>query len=355
MGAPDRPAPDDLRAPSSGNVSSSGDHLRFLVEEAPQANRWGFFPLVRAAEARARRLPRVGRSRLPAQNVADLAHAPKLDFPGPTLDSIETAPGGRMRVRGHFLGLTGPMGPLPIHLTEFAWYERRYSSGQPFGRWLDVLTDRMLQFFYRAWADSQPTAQADRPEDDRFADYLAALSGAREGARDDGPFPADARLHYAGVFISRRSAASIQDGLQRLMGVPVRIREFIPKFRDIDPGDRTRIGASGGYATLGRDAVIGRRVLTVDDTFRVIVRAPDTEEYDTLMPGGPRFEAASEALEAFKLSHLDWELEVEIAERRAKPVCLGRYGRLGWTSWTAGGGDTTRIRRDARLRRVRLD
>jgi type VI secretion system protein ImpH len=336
MAAPDGPA---------------SDHLRFLAEAAGSARRWGFFPLVRGAEARARGLPRVGRSRAPAQNVADMAHAPRLDFPGATLDAIEPAPGGRMRVRGTFLGLTGPMGPLPIHLTEFAWYERRYGDKQPFGRWLDLLTDRMLQFFYRAWADSQPAAHADRPEDDRFADYLAALSGAREGAATDGAFPAAGRLHYAGVFASRRSAASIQDGLQHLMRTPVRIREFIPRMREIEPEDRTRIGGTGAYATLGRDAVLGGRVLTLDDTFRVVVRARDLAEYETLLPGGSRFAAACEALEAFKPSHLDWELEVEVAELKAGAVQLGRKGRLGWSSWALGKTETTRIRADARLRR----
>ena len=54
--------------------------------------------------------------------------------------------------------------------------ERRYGHKRPFGRFLDMLAGRMLQFFYRAWADSQPVSHADRPGDDRFGRYLAALS-----------------------------------------------------------------------------------------------------------------------------------------------------------------------------------
>ena len=80
------------------------------------------------------------------------------------MDEIEPSTGGRLRVRSLFLGLTGPMGALPIHLTEYAFYERRMGEKRPFGRWLDVLTDRMLQFFYRAWADGQPAVQADRTQ-----------------------------------------------------------------------------------------------------------------------------------------------------------------------------------------------
>ena len=86
-----------------------------------------------------------------------------------------TVTDGRAKLRGLWLGLTGPMGALPTHLTEFAFYERRYAKTQPFGDFLDLLAGRMLQLFYRVWADSQPTAQADRPDDDR------RLPGPRPG------------------------------------------------------------------------------------------------------------------------------------------------------------------------------
>ena len=152
-------------------------HLSFLAQAAKAAKRYGVFPLLRGAEARAQDLPRIGTSRLPAQNIVDLNQVPLVSYPGSTLDSIDVK-GTRTAVNGYWFGLTGPMGPLPLHLTEFAMNERRYGTKRPFGRFLDVLAGRMLQFFYRAWADSQPAAHADRPGDDRFAKYLAALSGA---------------------------------------------------------------------------------------------------------------------------------------------------------------------------------
>src|ERR1051326_7476657 len=131
----------------------TSEHLTFFQDAAKVANRFGFFPILRQAEALAPDRPRIGYSRRPDQNVADLAHGSTLDFPGATIDRIEFGKKGRARVRSLFLGLTGPMGALPLHLTEFAQYERRYAASQPFGRFLDLLTDRMLQFFYRDLAD----------------------------------------------------------------------------------------------------------------------------------------------------------------------------------------------------------
>jgi type VI secretion system protein ImpH len=312
--------------------------------------RFGFFALVRGAESRARGLPRVGRSRQPAQNVVDLAHAPTLEFPGRTIDQIEFTPTGRARIRSLFLGLTGPMGALPLHLTEYAYYERRQARSHPFGRFLDLLTDRMLQFFYRAWGDSQPAVHAERPEDDRFAAYLAALSGGTEGATDKDPFPARARLHYAGVFATRRSAAVLQDALSHLLRTGVRLREFIVRWRDVEASDRTRIGVTGGFNQLGRDTVLGGRVRIAEDTFRVIVRTKNIDEYEAFLPGAARHAVAGAALNALAPSHLDWELELEIAEHAAPGARLNGKARLGHTSWLAPAGGQN-FRADARLRR----
>lgn len=320
-------------------------HLNFLAAAAKSVRRWGLFPIVRGAEARAPSLPRVGRSRLPSQNIVDLAQNPSLAFEANTLDRLDIK-GGRATVAGHWLGLTGPMGPLPIHLTEFASYEARYAKSRPFGRWLDVLAGRMLQFFYRAWADSQPVASLDRPGDDQFAAQLGALTGASEGVSDTSAFPAMARLHYAALFAGRRSAVAIEDALGHLMRQPVRLLEYQPRWRDIEAGDRTSLGRN--YASLGGDAVLGSRVRTVSDAFRVVIRASSERDYRSLLPGGARYAVAAEALDAFAPGHLEWDIAVEVDAAGAGPARLDGRSQLGWIGWL---GKPQSTRSDAHLRR----
>ena len=334
MAAENRPAP---------------QHLSFLGRAAGEAKRYGLFPLLRGAEARAPGLPRIGASRMPADNIVDLNQVATMAHAPSTLESIEVK-GGRAAVNGYWLGLTGPMGPLPIHMTEFALNERRYGQKRPFGRFLDMLAGRMLQFFYRAWADSQPVAHADRPGDDRFAGYVAALSGATEGARADGVFPAHARLHYAALFASHRSAAGIQDAVSHLLGTPVRLIEYLPRWRPIEREDRSRLGAPGGFNALGQDTVAGSSVRTVTDAFRVVIRTRSFAEYESFLPTGSQFKIAAEALDAFTPSHLEWELELELDERDARPARLDGRTRMGWTSWMAPTGRTG-VRAEARLGR----
>ena len=322
-------------------------HLSFLRDAATEPRRWGLLALARGVEARARHLPRIGRARRPEQSPIDLAQVPALQFPAPTIETIEFRK-HRPQVNGYWLGLTGPMGPLPVHLSEFAAYERRYAKERPFGRFLDLLANRMLQLFFRAWGESQPAVAADRPDDDRFAAYLAMLTGATEGVPADAAFPARARLHYAGLFASRRSAVAIEDGLSHLLGQRVRVLEYQPAWRDISREDQTRLGRD--FAVLGHDAMAGARVRVATDKFRVVVRAGSYEAYESMLPSGGRFQVAAEAITAFAPGHLEWDLTLEIAEEQTRPARLDGRTRLGWTGWVGRHGDQ-RIRNDTHLRK----
>lgn len=297
---------------------------------AVDLKRAGLFAVVRQAEARTPDKPRLGRARRPEQSIVDLAQEPSMGFAAATLDALEHRY-GRPQLRGYWLGLTGPMGPLPTHLAEFAVLERRYAKARPFSDWLDLLAGRMLQLFYRSWAESQPAAQADRPGDDQFARWLSALSGAMEGASDDGAFVGRARSHYAALFSGSRSAGAIEDALCHLLCQDVAVLEFQPRWRHFEPEDTSRLG--GAFCTLGGDAVLGSRIFSAAEAFRVVVRAQSYADYLSLMPNGERFAVAAEAIDAFKPSHLEWDLCVELAEIDAPAARLDGRSRLGWSGW----------------------
>jgi type VI secretion system protein ImpH len=323
----------------------AADHLSYFARAAQDVAGLAPLALLRGAEARAPGLPRIGEAKLPGDDVVKMVHAPSLAFPAATLETIQVA-GRRATVEGSWLGLTGPMGPLPLHLTEFAAHERRHARQQPFGRFLDVLAGRMLQFFYRAWAATVPAASVDRVGDDRFGTQIAKLTGATDGAGEDSPFPARARLHHAALFASPRGPAAIADGLGNLLRLPVRVVEHVERWREVEPEDQTRLGR--GFATLGGDALSGGRVCTVEDAFAVVVEVRSTREYQDLLPGGDRYALLVDALEAFAPPHLDWDITLAIASEAVRPTRLGGEARLGWSSWS-GPLAPGSIRADAHL------
>jgi type VI secretion system protein ImpH len=324
----------------------SSDHLSFLRGSKERARWFSIFALLRQAEARAPGLPPIGRSRLPRDNVVDLAHSMTLDFPGATVEAMELGATGRVRVRTCFLGLTGPMGALPLHLSELAHYESRYAKSQPIGRFFDLLTDRMLQFFYRAWADTQPAVGLDRSGEDRFSFYVASLAGIREDPRRY--FPAASRLGFANLFVSRRSPAALIDAVSHLLGMRVQIEEFVGRWRDVASHDRTRIG--GNCNELGRSAMLGHRVAVADDTYRVKLRAADMAEYRRHLPNTKRFFAVQDVLDTLAPVHLEWQLQLEVGEDAIEPARLDGNASLGWAAWVAPRG-LARTRGDARLGR----
>jgi len=322
-------------------------YLTFAERAAANPRRFSLFALVRGLAARAVGKPPVGQSRLPSQDVVRLRQIAHTHFPSSTLDKVEVV-AGRAEASGFWLGLTGPMSPLPLHLTEFAAYERRYAKTYPFGDFLDLLAGRFLQLFYRAWAVSQPAVQADRLEDDRFAGFVGALTGANEGASADSAFSATMRLHYAALFASRRSAGAIAGGLQHLLGLQVSVHEFVPVLRDVAPVDQTRLGVC--HHQLG-DAVLGRRVYLVDDRFDVRITAPTHHQFRRLLPGGDLFPLAAGALDALAPSHLEWGITLCLPQAEVKPTQLGDQAQLGWSSWI-GAAANDDLRDNVHLRRA---
>lgn len=322
-------------------------YLGFAETAAADPRRFSLFALVRGLAARARGKPPVGQSRMPSQDVVRLRQVPHTHFPAATLDAVEMV-AGRAEASGYWLGLTGPMSPLPLHLTEFAAYERRYAARRPFGDFLDLLAGRFLQLFYRAWATSQPAVQADRLDDDRFARFVASLTGAGEGAGEGATFDATTRLHYAALFGSRRSAGAIAGGLQHLLGLKVTLREFVPVLRDIDAEDQTRLGRQ--HHQLGT-AVLGRRAYLVDDRFEVRISAPTQQHFRRLLPGGDLFPLAAEALDALAPSHLEWGITLCLPQGEVKPMRLGDQAQLGWSTWI-GTAQNDDLRDNVHLRRA---
>ncbi len=322
-------------------------YLDYVQSVADDVKRYNVLAAVRGAEAREIDKPRVGKSMTRNQDIVDLKQIPSMAFPSMTLQEVEIK-NGKAAMCGHWFGLTGPMGPLPSHLTEFAVYERMYAKTQPFGDWLDVISGRMLQLYYRAWANAQPVAIADRSNDDKFADYIGYLTGAVEGARERSAFPPRSRLQHAALFASRRSAVAIEDALSYLLRQKVSIAEFQPRWRQISKRDQTQLGTN--YCTLGGDAMIGNKVYSASDAFQLVVRAKSLKEYKEMLPTGKRYAMAVEALDAFTPGHLEWDIKVTLDPAKYEMAKLNGQSRLGWTSWM-GRDKSGRAKSDVHLKK----
>src|SRR5262245_23200901 len=126
-----------------------------LLRERPLA--FDFFEAMRRVECAWPALPRLGTAARPVDEPVRLGHKPSLDFAPTMLASVESITGDRLRIRGYFLGLFGPHGPLPLHLTEYAHDRITNARDDTLAAFADIFHHRMLALFYRAWANTRPT------------------------------------------------------------------------------------------------------------------------------------------------------------------------------------------------------
>jgi type VI secretion system protein ImpH len=342
-------------------LRTSPDDLNVLLADAEaNATAWEFFALVRSIEQCSPQAPRIGTALDPAEEMVDLAHEPSVTFPRTTIAGFDRDR-RRPRLRSLHFGLTGPMGPMPLYMTEMAMFERAAKGTNPLGDLLDLVSTRLLQSFYRAWASGNPCAQADRPLDDDFAGYLGAASGSTSlrfvsGAERDGYGDAGfgdwRRLAYGGHLAGLRSASAVGDLLGHALERPVGVDETVGRWREIPADARTRIGRRGMHHGLGTGATLGGRFFAVEWDVALRVRAKSMDDLEQLLPGGDVHPLLVEAAEAVLPQHIDWHARIEIDEAAIRPARLGPTresgARLGMTAWVAPRG-RTRLRNDVRL------
>ncbi|WP_282568275.1 type VI secretion system baseplate subunit TssG [Bosea sp. UNC402CLCol] len=312
--------------------------------------RFDFYAVMRRLERSFPERSRIGDVASRRDEYVALGEQAFLDFPASTIAEAGRDAQGRLRLFVKFLGLLGPQGALPLATTEES-YHWQLARDDAFPRFLDIFNHRFLQLFYRAWADSRPIAQHDRPDLDRFAAYIGSMIGVGSKPyldRDSVPDPE--KLAHAGLIGAQaKSASRLQRLLAGLFRTQVEIEQFVGMRLVFDPADRTRLG--GAHCTLGGDALLGASVYSVEDKFRVKIVAADLEQFERFLPNGDRCEPLADAVFLHLGEQFEWDVELALPVGEVKPVRLGQSGHLGWTSWMAPNWTTEEgaLRRDARF------
>lgn len=294
--------------------------------------------------------PRIGDSASRRDEYVALGEDPYLDFPAATIGRVDEDAQGRLRLFVKFLGLLGPQGPLPLSVTDEA-YGWALARDDAFPRFLDILNHRFIQLFYRAWADARPIAQHECPQADRFTTYIGAFVGLGSSClagRD--AVPDTGKLAYAGLLApAARSASRLRNALTGLLGVKVEVEEFVGSRLEFEAGDRSRIGIAN--ARLGADLLLGSSVFSVDDKIRLRIYAVDLPDYERLLPNGASCRPLADLIFFYLGDELDCDVELALPVEAVEPLRVGRFGRLGYTSWLGREvpGQQGAFRRDARF------
>lgn len=257
-----------------------------------------------------------------------------------------------------FLGLTGPNGALPDTYTELI-KERLHFHDHSLQDFFNLFNHRILTLFYKAWKKyhfniGYEDAKRGTSSLDTFREMVLCLIG--KGAphlRNRLPaVPDDAFVYYSGIIAKQSpSAEGLIILLKGYFKLPIQIEQLKQVWLNIESDDLTRLGHcqtfDSQYNQLGMDAIIGKRVLDIKSTFRIVIGPLHYQQFIRLIPSGDIFLALCEMVRHYLPLGLNFDMQLiltaaevptcELRDQTKNPFCLG------WNSWLG----TTQRNKDA--------
>lgn len=280
--------------------------------------------------------PGTGSARSPGEEPVRLGQDPSLAFAPAAIQAFQSPRNGSPgRMRLAFLGLFGTQGPLPLHYTEHARDQLRGAGDRTFAAFVDLFHHRLLAFFQRAWAQSQPVVGQDRPGANPFVRYLGSLCGfGFESMRERDPIPQHAKIQFvAHLAGSARNAEGLEAILQAYFAVPVRVEEFIGEWLEIPSEYRWQLGRGRALSALGETTVVGARSFQCSQKFRVALGPLSPSEFQSFLPGTPRLRALAALVRMYVGDELGWDVRLRHDSERRQQLRLGGGSRLGYSCW----------------------
>jgi len=306
-----------------------------MEELRAHPERFDFFQALRLIECLHPELPRLGKGKLASDDPIRLGQEPEMDFAPATLTSCKTGRSGIDRLTVRFLGLFGPNGPLPLHLTEYARQRLHHHGDSTLTAFADVFHHRMLCLFYRAWAISQPAVVRDRPDGERDGFYVGSFIGlAEQSMRHRDALNDQAKFHYSGLFAAQaRHPEGLAGILGDYFGYAVTIEEYVAEWMPIAVADQSRLGLSLRVAALGQSTIVGGWVCGCQHKFRVVLGPLALDQYRGMLPGGGELAELVALVRTYAGDELAWDVNLGLTGWAIPSTSLDGHSQLGWTTW----------------------
>lgn len=251
-----------------------------------------------------------------------------------------------------FMGLIGPMGVLPTHVT--AWLLGEGEAARPAMRdFFGVFEHRIISRFYRAWEQSrfvfglERVVRQNRDETAHgFTLALRALIGFADRTLSQRLTVSQRLPTFYGGLISNlaRPAENLPQIVAAIFQVPCILREFIGEWQVIPRSQQTRLGRNSvrperdhWNSRLGITACVGSRVWTVQDRFRLQLGPLDCATFNRCTPAGDLFRHLREIVKLYAGTELVFDIQPVLRPADVPSSHLGtppnNTTRLGWNSW----------------------
>lgn len=312
------------------------ERIRDLLGSEPY--RFAFFQAVRLLQRLSPERSAVGGYGVPAaESVRFRAHA-STTFPASEIQALEFRNDQPPAMTVNFMGLTGPLGVLPVQYTEFL-KERLRARDTTLRDFLDIFHHRLISLFYLAWEKYRLPVAFERGDDDPFRSRLLSFLGLGMPALQDRQDIPDATLPFEGglLLMHSRPAVALENVLRDYFGVPVEIEQFVGAWYPVESAAQCDLGQETESACLGRGVVVGDEIWDGQARVRIKLGPLTLSQYEQFVPGG----AAYSQLRTWAVffAGLECDVEVRLILRREEvpacelPAAKSEGPRLGWTTW----------------------
>jgi len=302
--------------------------------------RFEFFQAVRLLSRMYPQREVAGRFNNPSEEVVRFAAHPDASFPASEVQSLDRGQTPPL-MRVNFMGLTGPLGVLPLPYTSLV-RERLREKDSSMRDFFDIFNHRMISLFCLAFEKYRFSIPYERGERDRFSYHVLALIGlGTPGLQDRQDVPDDSLLFYSGLLsLHARSAVALRQLLIDYYSVPIEIEQFVGVWRPVETDSQCSFSDENNYSErLGFGAIVGDEIWDQQSRVRICLGPLTLQQYVDFLPGGEAHRRVRALTSFYAGGEYDMELQL-ILKREEVPPCELKGGegpQLGWTSWVKNG------------------
>lgn len=341
-----------MATPGGAETSALSQAYRFAaVEQLLRTEPWtfNFFQAVRLmVRIRTSSVP-VGKFVHPSREAVRFGVNAATSFPASQIQELRWNGDSAPLMVVNFMGLTGPMGVLPLYYSELI-RERLRLKDTTLLAFLNLFNHRMVSLFYQAWEKYRFTVAYERGERDRLSQRLLDFIGlgtkglsARQAVADD------SLLFYSGIFaLHSRSGVALKNVIEDYFGVPAEIEQFIGAWRSLSRPDQCNLDRASVSEQISAGAVVGDEIWDQQSGARIRLGPLTLEQYIDFLPEGSAWEPLRALTRFFSGDEIDFEVQL-LLRRDEVPACElkgeaspASAPQLGWTTWAT----TTPMGRD---------
>ncbi len=251
--------------------------------------------------------------------------AKEINFPAADVRRARHKEDGKLSVELNFMGLYGVDAAVPQYIITTALHENE--AGEATKAFLDIFNHRFYVLLYQVWKKYHPAMSLENKAS-KYYTYINALSGMSGNAT------AQESLGFAGLNGQHnRSETALKGLLQDMVGAPVKIDQYVPRWKPINV--KVTVGGNGDEAmALGNNMVLGSQILDVGSKVHINLGPLSIERAFTLLPGTANAAALGDALGQYLGDAMDFDTTLMVEGASGQAPALGSEGlRLGWRMW----------------------